>query len=344
VTAPPLVSVITPTYNHEAYVGGAIASVRAQTFGDWEHIVVDDGSADGTWSVVTEHAAQDARIRAFRQEHRGLGRLHETYNFALDEARGTFVAILEGDDVWSADKLAIQTHHCREDLVLSYGHCVSFASDPNDGQRLTPPPFTGCVKMSVFRRELLLGRAAVQPVTLMVRRSALDAVGGFSQDGFYAVDLPTLLRLSERDGEVAFIEHLLGFWRLHSAQVTQRTFAPGDATVDQGGRLAHRAEATLVLQLDSLRRAPVENLSTSALVSANAPGLADAYLVALSNSFATPGFPRGEFAVLIRGLWKYGGPLRRAQAVYAQVCVWTRFPYAMPFRAFERVILSRRTA
>src|SRR5688500_11247566 len=102
----PRVTVITPVYNAERYLGACIDSVLAQTFGDWEQIIVDDGSSDGTEAVARSYT--DARIRYLRLPHRGLSALAESYNTALREARGGVIAILEGDDVWEPHKLERQ--------------------------------------------------------------------------------------------------------------------------------------------------------------------------------------------------------------------------------------------
>ena len=102
------VSIITPTYNHEKFIGACLDSVRAQTDPDWEMIVVDDGSTDRTGDLVAAAAAADPRIRHVRQPNKGLARLGETYNEALRLARGDLVAILEGDDFWPPHRLAVQ--------------------------------------------------------------------------------------------------------------------------------------------------------------------------------------------------------------------------------------------
>lgn len=102
----PRVSVVMPVYNGERYVESAIRSVMAQTFRDWELIVVDDGSADGTWTIVQALAAEDRRIRPVRNsENRGAAGAR---NRGLELCRGEFVALLDGDDLWRPEKLARQ--------------------------------------------------------------------------------------------------------------------------------------------------------------------------------------------------------------------------------------------
>src|SRR5436190_82102 len=92
----PLVSIITPTYNHERFIGPCIESLLAQTYENWEQIIIDDGSTDHTADVVRRYS--DPRIKYIYQQHRGVESLAHTYNRALKTSHGRLVAILEGDD------------------------------------------------------------------------------------------------------------------------------------------------------------------------------------------------------------------------------------------------------
>src|SRR5947207_2132870 len=81
-------SIVTPTYNHERFIGACIESVLAQSYTNWEMIIVDDGSTDNTWNILQYYTKIDARIRPFHQENKGIWCLAETYNFALQHSRG----------------------------------------------------------------------------------------------------------------------------------------------------------------------------------------------------------------------------------------------------------------
>ena len=87
------VSVIMPAYNVEPYVGGAIRSALAQTYTNFEVIVVDDGSRDGTAEVVRDAAQRDSRVRLVQQPNRGLAGARNT---ALRAARGEYFRLVEG--------------------------------------------------------------------------------------------------------------------------------------------------------------------------------------------------------------------------------------------------------
>jgi len=119
----PLVSIITPCRNAEAFVGAAIDSVRAQTLTDWEMLIVDDASTDASAAVITDYAARDERIRLLSRPGVASPGSHPSAapttpqpagaaaarNHAIAQARGRYIAFLDADDVWFADKLAKQT-------------------------------------------------------------------------------------------------------------------------------------------------------------------------------------------------------------------------------------------
>lgn len=101
--AAPIVSVVVPAYNAAAYITGTLASVCAQTLSAFELLVIDDASTDATVSLVEEAAARDSRIRLLRQP-RNAGP-SSARNRGIAEARGTWVALLDADDIFTLDRL-----------------------------------------------------------------------------------------------------------------------------------------------------------------------------------------------------------------------------------------------
>lgn len=101
------VSVVIPAYNAEKYIIEAIASVRAQTFQDWELLLVEDGSSDNTYETIEEYRKMvgDNRIRVIRQENMGAAKAR---NRGVMEAEGCYIAYLDSDDIWLPDKLRRQ--------------------------------------------------------------------------------------------------------------------------------------------------------------------------------------------------------------------------------------------
>lgn len=225
----PLVSVITPTYNHSAVIAECIESVLKQTYSNWELIIVDDGSTDGTRDVVRRFS--DPRIRLLAQENKGVWRLSETYNAALEVARGDIVALLEGDDFWPEEKLAVQVPDFDdEEVVLSSGFTAIFQEGRVQGR--TParlPEAEYALNRPVGRAALFLMQpdnlTFTFPVSTVLRASALRRIGGFQQPSYLPlVDLPTFLRLSV-EGEFRFHDQVLGYWRRHGASVTQHNLS-----------------------------------------------------------------------------------------------------------------------
>lgn len=96
----PSISVIMPAYNHEKYVGPAIESVLAQAFEDWELVIVDDGSTDGTAQIIKKY--KDSRIHYHYQHNQDA---YNALNQGIELARGNYIAILNSDDVYHPDRL-----------------------------------------------------------------------------------------------------------------------------------------------------------------------------------------------------------------------------------------------
>lgn len=220
-TGRPIVTAIMPTYNHAAFVGQAVESILAQTFEAWELVVVDDGSTDGTPDIVRGY--RDPRIKVIAHDHQGLCCLGDLYGAAVESSTAPLLAILEGDDTWPADKLAHQVPDFDDaDVVLSYG--AGWLID-GFGCRygLVAPPFPRANRTNRPTGSILpflLSTNAILSPTVVVRRSALESIGGFWQpDDVPYLDHPTWLLLA---GEGAFAYHAaaVGSWRRHPGQWT----------------------------------------------------------------------------------------------------------------------------
>ena len=101
----PLVSIITATYNDEVYIESSIRSVLSQDFTDFEYIIINDGSSDGTKKIIERLQKEDSRIRLINQKNSGLV---ASLNRGITEARGTYIARIDGDDEWLPHKLKTQ--------------------------------------------------------------------------------------------------------------------------------------------------------------------------------------------------------------------------------------------
>lgn len=125
-----LVSVIMPAYNSEKYIGKSIESVLAQDYENFELIIVNDGSQDGTKSIVEQYAKNDTRIKLLEQANQGVS---VARNKGLDTATGEYVAFLDSDDLWDADNLSVmvQAAECTKSGLV----CASMDIINADGTR-----------------------------------------------------------------------------------------------------------------------------------------------------------------------------------------------------------------
>lgn len=223
----PLVSVISPTYNHENFIAECIESVMAQTYENWEMLIIDDGSTDSSYAIACEYARKDKRIKIFTKKNAGIFRLAESYNFALSQSMGKYVSILECDDVWLPRKLEIQVGvlEANPESLLSWGKAYKSTVDLSNYHYIAPineedepmffnKPTGNFLKPFIFR-------TIVPAMTIVIRRDALTSIGGFLQ-GFNLplVDIPTTLELLMK-GEFAYINEPLGHWRISPNQVTK---------------------------------------------------------------------------------------------------------------------------
>ena len=171
----PRISVLMPVYDAEAFVGRAIDSVRAQTMEDWELVVVDDGSRDGSAAVVAARCAQDSRIHLHRQANRGIG---NAMNQALSLARAPWVAILDSDDLMYPERLARQLTFlsARPEItaVGSQFHTIDLA-DRITGLDRHPVDSTDAT-------EFMYGYFCLHHPTITARRAALLEVGGYREE------------------------------------------------------------------------------------------------------------------------------------------------------------------
>jgi glycosyltransferase involved in cell wall biosynthesis len=224
------ISIITPTYNHEPFIGACVESVLGQTHTDWEQVILDDGSSDHTGQIVKSY--DDPRIQYFHQSNQGPFELANTYNRALSHTKGELIAILEGDDFWPTDKLQNQVRVFDDpDVVLSYGEVSDV--DPSGHEQRIASRSTSLRKSqtastllnqpigSATRYMLTAeGRSLICPASVIIRRSALEKIGGFQfVGGLPLTDYPTFMELSLL-GRFHYSEQVLGYRRRHEKSIT----------------------------------------------------------------------------------------------------------------------------
>ncbi len=107
-----LISIITPNFNCEKYISQTIESVLAQTYANWEMIIVDDCSTDNSYQIALDYAAKDNRIKVIKNDKNSGAAISR--NNALDIAKGDYIAFLDSDDLWEKDKLERQLKFMQE--------------------------------------------------------------------------------------------------------------------------------------------------------------------------------------------------------------------------------------
>lgn len=210
----PTVTIIMPVYNVIDLVREAIQSVVNQTFTDWELLVIDDGSTDGTDAVVLECAREDKRIRVLTHRHnKGLV---PTLNYGLAVARGTFIARLDGDDVWvAAEKLARQVVFLSDNPWCNLlGTAAEFAGI--DGVRMGM--FNVPTTDQAIRRRILLKNPFVHSSVVM-RATVVRRLGGYRPAWRHVEDYDLWLRFG-LEGGVANLPEAYTLYRVNPAGIT----------------------------------------------------------------------------------------------------------------------------
>lgn len=209
-TVPPRVSVVIPTYNHGCFIGKALASVCAQTFTDWEAIVVNNFSTDDTESVIK--AIDDPRIRLVNFANHGV--IAASRNHGMKLARGEVVAFLDSDDCWYPQKL----ERCLSLMQSGYGmvcHGENWVYE-HPGSRRVREVFYGPEARASFESLLFEGNC-ISTSAVVVSRQLLEKLGGFDEDQalITAEDYHLWLKLARSGVKTGFVPEILGEFRIH---------------------------------------------------------------------------------------------------------------------------------
>lgn len=257
----PFVSVVMPAYNVEPFVDAAVASVRAQTFRDFELLVVDDGSTDGTSAVVERHAREDSRVRLLGQANAGISAAR---NLALRHARGSLIAILDSDDAWTPDYLEAQVRilEQRPEVDIVTGNAW-FQGGPEDGRPAAPTPDP---RADPDLRSLLGDETSVFIMSVF-RRELIDTVGGFDESFRSNEDYDLWIRAAMAGFRFARNDTPAGYYRRRddSLSADELRMLDGILRVYAKTRptLANRPEELIVLECQ-VRRFETERVAALA--------------------------------------------------------------------------------
>ncbi|MGQ9869284.1 glycosyltransferase family 2 protein [Leptodesmis sp.] len=214
----PVVSVLISVFNAERYLRPAIDSILNQSFQDFELLLLDDGSVDGSWKILQEYAGRDPRIRITRRENRGVPK---SRNELLAMAKGEFVAVMDADDIALPDRLTHQVeflHHHPE--VVCVGGSYQLIDEAG---RLLLSRFAVPETDAEVQAQLLAGFGGMHHPCLLIRRSAMLQVGGYTETMITGSDIDLCLKLGEVGQLVNLREPVLQY-RVHSQSLTERNY------------------------------------------------------------------------------------------------------------------------
>lgn len=211
---PPAVSVVLPTYNRMEWLPAAVSSVLDQTFVDFELLVVDDGSTDGTNDWLLEF--DDPRVRTIRLPHSGS--VARVRNAGAAQAAGRLLCFLDSDDLWLPRKLEVQVAEAARNpegwSYTRYEHVdeLGYRIASRDGVWLGA---SGRIVPSLVRME-----ASVSIVTVLVPRKLFEALGGFDERPMIREDYEFLVRLAGK-ADASALSECLALVRDHASRSTR---------------------------------------------------------------------------------------------------------------------------
>lgn len=215
-----MISVVIPLYNKEKLIGKTLRSVLEQTYQDFEIVVVNDGSTDNSVTEVEKIA--DPRIRLIHQQNAGVSAAR---NKGISEAKGEFIALLDGDDLWKPEYLATQI-----ELTRKYSQCDVFAVNYEfhdvkgnvSNTIIRKIPFEGDDGvLSNYFEVASCSHPPICSISIMTRKGVFDAIGGFPIGIKSGEDLLTWARLACRY-KIAYNKNPLAIFNIEGYNPKER--------------------------------------------------------------------------------------------------------------------------
>ncbi len=221
-------SIVIPTYNHAHFLSDALVNLIAQSYTNWEAIVVNNFSVDDTEQVVEE--IRDNRIRLVNFANKGV--IAASRNHAIELAKGEYVAFLDSDDLWLPQKL----ERCIKKLIT---HQLDWVCHGERwfGDGVDKEVMYGPLRYASFD-ELLYRGNCISTSAVIVKRELLSVSGGFNESPAFvtAEDYDLWLRLAEANAKIGFIDEILGTYRIHpnnQSRAALRNMQATSAVVEQ---------------------------------------------------------------------------------------------------------------
>ena len=227
-TLNPLVSICIPAYKAERFLSATLATVRDQQFGNWELIVTEDGSEDGTSDIVRQFAATVPQSVRYIRHAKNLG-LPATRNTGTDAACAEWIALLDSDDLWEPDHLSelVDLVNAGSAAELIHSGSILFDSDTNCDMEVrapTPEIVTG------FPLSLFEGRYIIQPSSVILKKSLWKRVGGFNPAFRYLEDREMWLRCARAGAVFSYSGRVTCRYRKHTAALSSHAAEMAEAS------------------------------------------------------------------------------------------------------------------
>lgn len=211
----PLVSVVIPTYNRAKDLSRALASVRAQSFNDWEAIVVDNHSTDNTNEIIEQ--LNDQRIKLFKVHNNGI--IAVSRNLGIRQASGKYVAFLDSDDWWKKEKLEESVKYLSAGAAVVY-HDLYLVHDENQ-KWFFKKTHTRDLNTPVLR-DLLINGNPLSNSSVVVAKDFLEQIGGLSEESSLVAieDFDAWLKIANITEKFKKIPKTLGYYWVGGGNVS----------------------------------------------------------------------------------------------------------------------------
>jgi len=205
----PLISIIMPCYNAEAYLADTIKNVFEQSYPNIELIIVDDGSTDKSPEILAQLGHQYSCLSIFYQKNQGP---YPARNFALNHIKGDLIAFLDADDYWSLDCLdKLYNGLIKNNADLSYCGWQNIVENGINSSPYIPPAYEN---NNLFFHFL---KGCPWPIhAALTRKSVINQINGFSTHCFSSMDYDFWLRISAVTQNITLVPEVLAFYRWHS--------------------------------------------------------------------------------------------------------------------------------
>ena len=218
----PLVSVVIPTFNHAHFLKETLAALKAQSYDNWQAIIVNNYSTDTTEAVIDSF--KDSRITTINYANNGI--IAASRNRGIEMSEGDYIAFLDSDDYWYPEKL----DRCIQTLTTQKLDWVCHG-EQWFGDGIQKDVFYGPLSRASFEGLLYRGNC-ISTSAVVVKRELLVTVGGFSESADFvtAEDYFLWLRLAQTGAKLGFIEQILGAYRIHTTNQSRGALRNMQAT------------------------------------------------------------------------------------------------------------------